>query len=435
MTLGLLLGFGVLLLTQSGVTPSQGVATPEECLTKLSSEVDSLLAKEQPTLFAWHLRSLKALAASEYAKLLVQAPQSGRQSVETRSKEFVDYVSTIATGLKEYCSDPDLYLKQGKRSLILARPSDIDGSLQYMMVGLPEAWDPKKEYPLFVGLHGSGPDNPLAYPSFGFGPETPAKADAPVDATRNMIHLTPWGRGNRGWRGDAETDLLEAMKQLETFCKVDPDRMYLTGHSSGADGCWAILQHMPDVWAAGGPQSGSMISGRPEWGLIPNMAYVPMYFLIGEKDPLPGRVPDMKEAFQIMTKLGDDTKLVILPGVGHYPLTDQGIADQANWMVGHVRKRPNHFVFTIDQAAHPGVWGIRVPFDYATSRLIKEPWPHFECEISGANVKITTRSIKSLTIDLGPKGLQMTGDVTVTVNGKRVHQGDVPSTAIQVKKL
>jgi pimeloyl-ACP methyl ester carboxylesterase len=432
---GLLTGFAIAMLGFSAVSEAQSGDTPEQKLSWLSTEIGLLLKKDQPPLFAWHLRSLKALAISEYSKLVVEVPQSERQSVADRTKEFNEFVGAITTGLKDYCSDPDLYLKEGKRGLVLARPSAIDGSLQYMMVGLPKDWDPNKAYPLFVSLHGSGPDNPLAYPSYGFGPDTPPKADAPVDATSGMIHLTPWGRGNRGWRNDAETDLLEALRLLKTFCKVDPDRMYITGHSSGADGCWAILQHMPDVWAAGGLQSGSMVSGRPEWGLIPNMSYVPVYFLIGEKDPLPGRVPDMKEAYQIMTKLGDDTRLVILPGIGHYPLTDQGLADQAAWMVSHVRTRPAKFAFTVDQAAHPGVWGIRVPFNQGLSRLVKEPWPHFECEIKGQEVHIKTKNIKSLNVDLGHNGLQMSGDVKLFVNGKQIVNGPVPTTVVVIKRV
>jgi hypothetical protein len=248
-----------------------------------------------------------------------------------------------------------------------------------------------------------------------------------------MIHLTPWGRGNRSWRNDAETDLWEAIALLKTFCKLDPDRWYISGHSSGADGTWAIVQHTPDLWAAVGIQSGSMYEGRPEWGLIPNMKYVPVFFLIGEKDPLPHRVPDMKEAFKILTKMGDDTRLSILPGIGHYPLTDAGLNEQFSWMITHVRKRPSHFVFTIDQAQHPGVWGITVLFQDIQRRLLMQPWPTIECEIDGQEVHITTKHAKRIRIDLGPNGLQMSGSLKVWVNGKSVHDGPLPDMPITVE--
>ncbi len=419
----------------AGLGSAQTADTPEIVLGRLNSRVDSLLKKEPPALFAWHLRSLNALAMSEYSKLGIQSVTPLRRASVDRTKEFVDYVGVIEKGLERDRSNPDDCLKNGRSALILARASATDGSLQYMMVDLPKNWDPKKEYPLVVALHGSGPDNPLAYPSFAFGPMPAPKPDATPGASDGMIHLTPWGRGNRSWRGDAENDLWEAISLLKTFCKLDPDRWYISGHSSGADGTWAIAQHTPDLWAAVGIQSGSMLEGRPEWGLIPNMSYLPVYFLIGEKDALPYRVPDMKEAYKIMSKLGDDTKLSILPGVGHYPLTDEGLNNQMAWMVAHARKRPNQFTFTIDQSAHPGVWGITVPFQQIHRRLLMQPWPSFECKIDGQDVHIKTKHIKELRLNLGKSGLQMAGDIRVWVNGKTVHDGPVPSETIRVDKV
>lgn len=420
--------FAVLISALLGLASLQAQETPDTVLTRLNSRVDALLQKNPPPLFAWHLRSLKALALSEFSKLEVQSAQTQRRNPVDRVKEFVDYVGVIEKGLTQYYSDPDDCLKNGRGTLILARPSAVDGSLQYMMVGLPKGWDPNHAYPLSISLHGSGPDNPLAYPSFAFGPPAPANAaPKPSDA---MISLTPWGRGNRSWRNDAESDLWEAINMLKTFAKTDPDRWYICGHSSGADGTWAIVQHTPDLWAAVGIQSGSMYEGRPEWGLIPNMKYVPVYFLIGEKDPLPHRVPDMKEAFEILQRMGGETRLNILPGIGHYPLTEAGLNDQFSWMITHVRKRPDRFEFTVDQAQHPGVWGITVPFKDTQRRLIMQPWPWFKCQIDGQSVNIETLHTDRLRID--PKALQLSGTVKIWVNGKLVLNGPVPDGTIDV---
>ncbi len=405
--------------------------TPESCLARVRTKVAELLAKNQPPLFAWHLKSIRVLVESEYGKLSLGVAEAPNRDSALREKEFVDYSGTIATGLETDCANPDDYLKNGRRGLVLARPSQTDGSLQYMMVGLPKGWDPNRAYPLYVGLHGSGPDNTLAYPSFGFGRLSPQAGPARADG--DMIHLNPWGRGNRGWRDDAERDLFEALAQLQTFAKVDHDRWYLTGHSSGADGCWAILQHTPDLWASAGIQSGSMLSGPPDWGLIPNMTYVPVHFLIGANDNLPYRIPDMKEANRILLAAGDDSKLVILEGIGHYPLSEAGLDEQTEWITKYVRKRPAKFHFTIDKANHPGVWGIQAMFDGGPiRRYIPQPWPSFDCEIAGSVVTITAKGIKQMSIDLGSSGLRMDGSVRVLVNGKQVFEGPVPSNPIKV---
>lgn len=405
---------------------AQKAMTPEGCAARLTKQVDSLLVKDQPKLFAWHLRSLRALVQSELAKLAVDVPQRGH-SAEARAKEFVEFVTTISDGLERDAANPDDALKNGRRNLILARLSDIDGSLQYMMVDLPNNWDPNRAYPLFVGLHGTGPDYPLAYPSYSFGPI----GTAPTGATSDMIRLAPWGRGNRGWRGDAERDLFEAIALLKTFAKLDPERWYLTGHSAGADGTWAIALHTPDLWAAIGLQSGSMLAGRPEWGLVPNLSNMPTHILIGANDNLPSRIPDSKEAYRLQKAAGADAELVILPNIGHYPLTPEALEEQAVWMTRHVRKRPDRFSFTVDDPAHTAVWGVRVVFSRG-ERFIKEPWPHFEVDVKGHEVRVKTEHVKSLQIDLGPNGLRLTGDVKLIVDGMTVHDGPVPASPITV---
>ncbi|MBC8064643.1 MAG: hypothetical protein H7Y17_07420 [Chlorobia bacterium] len=421
------------LAATAAIAYAQTTATPEQCRARLDTVVDKLLKTEQPRLFAWHLRSLKGLAHSEFAKLILQISQSPGQPVEAREKEYVEFVTRIAEGLETDGADPNAYLKDGRRGLVLARPSATDGSLQYMMVDLPKGWDPSKPYPLFVGLHGSGPDNPLAYPSYSAAPQKQPIGEAPVHPTSQMIRLAPWGRGNRAWRGDAERDLFEALELLQTFAKTDTDRWYLTGHSSGADGAWAILQHTPDLWAAAGLQSGSMGWGRPGWGLIPNMAYVPTHWLIGENDNLPGRIPDNKEAYRILKEMGAETKLVILPGVGHYPLSEAGLDEHTRWLVGHTRKRPDRFSFIIDQPFHPGVWGIQATRELTGSRFLKEPWASFDCAIKGQEVRIKTTRLKEISIDLA--ALKMKGSVRVWVNGKEVHNGPIPEEAFVVKGL
>ena len=420
-----------------GLVVQQEPATPSSVLARFETQIGDLLKKPQPDLFAWHLRSIRSIARTLYSTLSLEQANYLRRPYADHSKEFVDYLTTISKGFDGDCANPDCYLKDGNRTLILARASEIEGSLQYFMLDLPRGWDPKQAYPLSIGLHGTGPDNALAYPSFALGPRD--KAPTPDPKRVPMINLTPWGRGNRGWRGDAERDLFEAIASVKTFATLDPDRWYITGHSAGGDGSWAIVQHTPDLWAAAGMQSGSMLSGRPEWGLIENMKYVPFHILIGEKDPLPNRIPDSKEAYRLLKEMGDETELVIAPGAGHYPLPADALEEQDRWMKKFVRKRPTKFSFTIDQAQHNGVWGIKVPMNAWERQLVKEPWPHFDVTIENYEitfqrqvVKINTKNIEAMTVDLGVEGLKLSGIVTLIVNGKEVYKGEIPAKPVSV---
>jgi predicted esterase len=406
---------------------AQSLEDTGKLLRKFDGQMEQLLVKPQPPLFQRHLKSLRAMAQSQFAVLTLEQGSYLRRPFAEHVKEFHGYLETISKGFEGDAANPDCYLKEGNRPLVLARASQIDGTIQYYMVDLPPNWDPSKIYPLYVGLHGTGPDHPMAYPSYGLGP----RAAAPKKSAENpIIRLTPWGRGNRGWRNDAERDLFEAIADLQTFARLDPDRWYLTGHSAGGDGAWAIVTHTPDLWAAAGMQSGSMMAAPPSLGLLPNMQYVPFHILIGENDNLPNRIPDSKEAYRLLKEAGDETNLLLLPGVGHYPLPESAYRDEEAWMRRFVRKRPDQFSFTIDQREHPGVWGVRMANRDRGSRILKAPWPQFEVKIVGAEVRIKTQGIERLMVNLGPEGLRMNGKVKMTINDKVVYEGDVKSQAM-----
>lgn len=406
---------------------AQTLRDAEELLGRFESRIDALLSSPQPPLFERHLKSLRAMARSQFSVLSLEQESYLRRPLAEHIKEYHSYLDAISKGLEGDAADPDSYLKRGARPLVLARASQIDGTLQHYMVDLPPDWDPDTAYPLYVGLHGTGPDHPMAYPSYGLGPR-----DAPPSPREGapIIRLAPWGRGNRGWRNDAERDLFEAIADLQTFAKLDPERWYLTGHSAGGDGAWAIVTHTPDRWAAAGMQSGSMQACPPSLGLLPNMQYVPFHILIGENDNLAGRIPDSKEAYRLLKEAGDDTRLMLLPGVGHYPVPESAYADEEAWMRTHVRTRPGRFSFTIDQREHPGVWGVRMANRERGPRILKAPWPRFEVAIDGANVDITTQGIERLAVTLAEGGLRMSGAVKLTINGKVVYEGEAKSEAL-----
>ena len=77
----------------------------------------------------------------------------------------------------------------------------IDGlapsGLVFSHLQRPPHWDPRRAYPLYVHLHGRGPDVPLPYVSDTFQPpkETEAK-------NAELIAIVPWLRGNGEWRNE-----------------------------------------------------------------------------------------------------------------------------------------------------------------------------------------------------------------------------------------
>ncbi|AIE87253.1 dienelactone hydrolase family protein [Fimbriimonas ginsengisoli] len=392
--------------------------TPDAVLVRIRLKIESLQAKPQPDLYVLHLKSVLALSQAEVLKL-----QFGN---EAQSKEVLGYLQTIDHGLNDDGDKAETYLRDGTRALTLARLSKVDGSLQYCTVGLPPHWDPSHAYPMIVGMHGAGPRIPLAYVNFTFLPH--GKSEKPL---REVITVVPWGRGNRGWRDDGESDLWEAIEEVKSFAKVDPDRCYMAGHSMGADGVWAIAQRTPDLWAAVAMMAGSTYSAPPELGLVPNAAHLPFYIWIGDQDSNKDRIPSSQQARDALAAVGNTPTFVLQPGVGHSPRGEDEDA-KTDWLLRHVRRRPDHFSFVVDTLRHRGVWGVFALRRNATRATLPEPNVKFEVWIEGQRVRIEAPDAPKMRVDLGSTGLGMTGDVEVVFNGKSVFNGPVPITPIEI---
>jgi len=398
--------------------PASQEDTPELALGRVRTHIESLLRAPQPALYARHLRSVLALSEEEVLRLRFAGARRDEQA-----KELLGYLRTIEAGLSDDGDRSETYLMEGRRALTLARLSRSDDTLQYCTVGLPPRWDPNKAYPLHISLHGGGPRMPLAYVNFTFLPHGADRGQPGPE----VIVVGPWMRGNRPWRegGESEADIWEAVADVKSFAKLDPDRWYVSGHSMGADDTWALVTRTPDLWAAAGMMSGATYGAPVDLGLTPNISHVPFYIWIGDQDAVPGRIQSSGEARDALAAMGNPPKFVLEPGVGHMYRPQDAVAMQ-DWLVQHVRRRPDHFSFVVDTARHRGVWGITVPRKYRFSQSVAEPRAALECWIEGSTVRLQAQGAEQLEVDLGPEGLRMSGAVTLLVNGKQRFSGAVP---------
>ena len=395
--------------------------TPQTVLARIQVHIETLLSKSQPDLYRHHLRSVLALCQDEALRL----PFAGADRY-ARAKEMLGYLKVIETGLNDDGGKPETYLVDGRRALTMVRLSRADGTLQFYTLSLPPHWDPAKAYPLHVQLHGHGPDMPLAWINFTYLPH--AEDEPPAD---QVIGIGPWLRGNGQWREDngSEPDVWEAIDDVKKIAKLDPDRWYISGHSWGGDDVWTIVQRTPDLWAAAGIMSGHFSGAPKELGLVPNARFVPFYIWLGDQDPIPDRKPALAYFRDALTAVGNPPKIVVSPGVAHNPRARDGAALQT-WLLEHTRHRPSHFTFAIDTPAHRGIWGISIPRAFSAAYGNADPRASFECWLEGATVRIETKDAKQLIVDFGPNGLNLSGTVTLEVNGKARFSGPVPAKAL-----
>ena len=400
---------------------SPGPDTPETALSRIRVHIEALLSKRQPELFARHLKSVIALSEEDVLKLELAGADR-----DERAKELSGYLSTIEVGLNGDGERAESYLVDGRRSLTLARLSKSDGTLQFYTVSLPPHWDPRRAYPLYVHLHGRGPDIPLAYVSYTFQPPKEGEAK-----NRDLIAIVPWLRGNGEWRNEngSEPDIWEAIDDVKSFAAVDPDRWYLSGHSWGGDDAWSIAHRTPDLWAAIGIMAGNPVGVPYDLGLASNVSSVPFYLWVGEEDK------ERKASFDTfrtyLNAVGNPPKVVVAAGVGHNYRAEDATALQA-WLLQHSRRMPKHFSFIVDTPQHRGIWGISIPRIYPDAYPQAEPRVRFECWIEGSTIRIQTWDAKQIEVNLGPAGLNLSGSVVLIINGKSRLSGVVPAKPLSL---
>jgi predicted peptidase len=147
---------------------------------------------------------------------------------------------------------------------------------------VPPTYDGCDPFPLIVFLHGThekGRDG-RAQLKVGLGPATRRSLHVAGAPPFNFLALFPQSRtGN--WHADWPGGelVLEELADVEKQYNVDPDRVYLTGHSGGGDGTWSQAAAHPDRWAAIVPVCGD---GNPRDA--PRIKHIPCWCFHGRTD-------------------------------------------------------------------------------------------------------------------------------------------------------
>ncbi len=127
----------------------------------------------------------------------------------------------------------------------------VDGSPQFCRVYMPPDYDPEakdRTWPLLVMLHGYHPRNPEYINWWGIDGRHQAMPER-----HGVIQIDPHGRGNTGYAGIGEQDVLRCVAKAKEMFQVDDARVYLTGYSMGGGGTWHLGTRHPHVFAAIAP--------------------------------------------------------------------------------------------------------------------------------------------------------------------------------------
>jgi predicted peptidase len=167
-------------------------------------------------------------------------------------------------------------------------------------------------FPLIVFLHGFGERHPsgVYLLGAGLGPSIPTyvKEHGTFDFVV-LFPLDPTGM----WRPESEAaiNLFELLDYVVKRHRIDPDRIYLSGHSNGGNGVWQIAAHDPDRWAALVPLCAAFPTNQ-----VRAVRGIPCWAFQGDADPeVPvGQVREMVDALR---QAGGKVRYTEIPKAHH----------------------------------------------------------------------------------------------------------------------
>lgn len=206
------------------------------------------------------------------------------------------------------------------------------------LADLPAGYDADatKRWPLILFLHGgneNGEDIQRVRDSslpklIGQGKQIPA------------IVIAPQCPLNEEWNSAV---LFQLLDEIGAKYRVDPDRVYLTGISSGGDLVWDMAMEQPDRFAALNP-----IAGETDHDLLPRLKNIPIWGFQGLKDTI---VPPnlMISMMNDLRAAGGHPHLTLYPDATHGETWDKAYADEDlyTWLLAQKRGQP--------EALTPGV--------------------------------------------------------------------------------
>ena len=326
------------------------------------------------------------------------------------------------------------------------------------VVDVPAEYDPARQWPLRVQLHGGvGRPSPNAVP-----PRTGnAEGLPPQSRTGNriagepQIYAHPSGWADAQWWDVEQIDnILRLVDTLKRRYNIDELRIYITGISDGGTGVYYMAMKSPTTWASYLPLNGSIAvlrsaeNGADGELYGNNLINAPLYIVNGEQDPL-YPVWHVEPHMAWFKQLG--VPFVFRPQAGAVHNTAWWPTEQAPYEAFvHAHSRVPHpetltweteradafnrnrwllidsLKSTSAKAAVDKSGGSQDP-SLADAGFFRHAARSGRVDITrtGNSFDAKTRDVGLFTILLSPDVVDFTKPVTVTVNGTRVFQGPV----------
>lgn len=292
-----------------------------------------------------------------------------------------------------------------------------DGTLQPYRLFVPEIAESEKAaetaatskdgasalLPLLICLHGRGVNQDAWFDY------TPVKREA---QRFGFIVAAPHGRGSYFYRGPGEQDVLDVLEEVQSLCPVDPDRVYLIGHSMGGWGTWWIGLRRADLFAAICP-----MAGMAPLDLLPNAKHLDPFILHDNDDPIV-EVEQSLRAVRRLAELGLSFRYREEYGYGHKSsMIGDNLPRVLRWFLEHRRvQSPAHVVHVARTPASGKAYWMRIvePLKFPGTMRVAAEYR------APDQLHIQTENVRAFAVDLArldptsPETLLLTLDAATT---------------------
>jgi predicted peptidase len=204
-------------------------------------------------------------------------------------------------------------------------PHKVD--LQYLLF-LPKDYEKSaNQWPLILYLHGGSLRGEDISQMKRLG--LTGKVDA--DPNFPFLVVSPQCHSGEIW---TDVDALGAvLDEVGRSYRIDPDRVYVTGHSMGGRGALYAAYEMPDRFAA--VVSLAPVSPITAWG--GTLANIPLWLFHGSNDQFTP-LKEVEELVRGTEAAGGHPQLTVLPKRDHYILDVYDRPDLYKWIAQQKRK-------------------------------------------------------------------------------------------------
>lgn len=330
---------------------------------------------------------------------------------------------------------------QGKLVLIRNLQCEHVDYVTSFLLYVPKSYDPAKAAPLLLVGHGGNSamsaDYAVRASLSGMLPWLPAvEKDA-------FILAAP--QSERGWGPIGNSILLSLISRLQRPLNIDPDRIYITGHSMGGHLSWRSGIYLADRWGAVAPMSGGYdyVENKQVYPLV----NVPGYATYGKQEPY--NINEFNNKIKAWMANHDyDWRFVEKPG------RHQIFADELPKILRFFRAHPRNLYrrrvygtagsSVVYKAASknekwpgPHTWNPHRPISRSTFHWIRlyplsddvakeKAVRRVLAENLGQNrFKIVSQNVRRLRLYLHPRMVDFTQPIEVVANGKTVFKGKV----------